>query len=435
MTEITQPENPIIAPTLHEVFACLRRREETRVALGDHSTVEYTATGGAAAKAIQNLLGALQSEEMSLLRQLTDLLERVDHALRKSGASTSPLDLIRHFRSFQVAKIILMPGNRTLNHHYCFVSRVIGEQHEKGPICEVIFTVSEGNRTWRTLDVAYDLLQYWEMVLRHQTSLECADFCRAVRKYLLGRVTRTVFNDGVTHILQPPASSSSPPSRTAKAMTADIGSRLERIASHIQEHETRRMEFGQFTGHDTIPSAPTNKSLKRLECLYFDNLTFLISELVHLKDNVKKLLKAHGRSQHEMSVVENLKPYRVASCYVNTHKHGVRGGGKTAVADLVFQVSEKPGGKASMDDHLVDSIPAINYEGETWAMTTLVDDLTQMWELFLRNYTDVDTTEFRVEIGKLLVACQQQSEYIMPVPTGIDVYLKGLADDRRQLNV
>jgi hypothetical protein len=219
-------------------------------------------------------------------------------------------------------------------------------------------------------------------------------------------------------------------------MDRDIRCRLKRITARIQEHEAQRAGFAAFTGRDTLPSAPANKDLRRLEDLYVDNMTFLLSELVHLRDNVGKWIKASHGTQEELPVVEDLKPFRVASCYVNTHKHGVRGRNKaSAVEDVAARIYAEADGQVSRDSHIVDVVPMIDYEGEVWQKWTLVDDLMQLWELFLRNHTDVDTTEFRVELRRSLLCRQQLSEYSFRVPTGIISHLKGLADDRKHLDV
>ena len=175
----------------------------------------------------------------------------------------------------------------------------------------------------------------------------------------------------------------------------------------------------------------------QLERLYFDDATFLLSELVHLVDNVGKWLLADRKTKQELSVIEDLKPFRVASCYVNTQKHGVRGRNKaTAVEDIVVHFLA-PSGRASAkeDFRIVDAVTLINYEGDAWQATSLADDLCQLWELFLRNHTSVNTREFRVELAKLLLKRKELSVYSTRLPDGIKPYLQEWADDRKHLDV
>ena len=436
MTDMAKPEDPVLAPTFHEIFCCIRRREEKRLGLGVYKGSQYSPAGGPAGEVIGDLLRAIQSEEVSLLRHLTGLLDKVRLALRVLGKDSSSVDLIRRFKPFQVAEWILAPSGVRPSYSYGIVShQTPGTEREDGSIYDVAFAVSDASSTWRILDIVCDLLQYWEIVLREQTGLECTDFCQGARRSLLGRVQMTLFHDALSGEALPAKGSG--PSRTVEAMAADIRRRLERIVAHIQEHEAKRVRFERFTARDEEPSAPAHEDLMQLERLYFDDATFLLSELVHLVDNVGKWLLADRKTKQELSVIEDLKPFRVASCYVNTQKHGVRGRNKaTAVEDIVVHFLA-PSGRASAkeDFRIVDAVTLINYEGDAWQATSLADDLCQLWELFLRNHTSVNTREFRVELAKLLLKRKELSVYSTRLPDGIKPYLQEWADDRKHLDV
>jgi hypothetical protein len=409
MSDVATSENQATAQTLRDIVACLGRREEIRVALGNESKAGYDAQSGAVSEAIAGLIRTLKSEEWSLLGLLVGLLENVERSLRASGTSIGSLDPIRHFKPFQMANRILATDANTLKHHYSILSRSTAE-HAKGPIEDIVFTAADDDRVWQTFDVALDLLQYLELFLRHQTKLECADLSRGVRRSRWRRAPGTVFRDALTREIKTITSRklAGADRRTADAQREEISKRLERVLMHLTERETRRTQLERFTPRDQEPSAPSYKDLERQVQLYHDELSLLLSELVQLHDNVFKWLKAHRRSQHELSIVERLPPYRVAACYVGPAKHGGRDRNKTsALGDDVIEFlsdSEGPGGP-----HLIDADPIINYEGERWQGSIIVDDLIQLWELFLRNHTDVDTTTFRVEIGKRLAPPQLET--------------------------
>jgi hypothetical protein len=437
MNEIATSENPVIAPRLHEIFDALRRRGEVRRRLEHYSASDYRPNSGAVGAEIASVIGDLASQERCMLRGLVDLKDDVERAIQLSGTLSNATNLMRAFRAFEISKIILNPEGRLLDHHYAVISRR-SDTGIADPITEIIGTVTIDGRRWRQFEVALDLLQYWELLLRNQTDLKCSEFSEATRKVLLGRVTRTVFGDGIFRRLDAQLGSPTPSSnmKAAPIVQADIARRLDGVSLHLAEVEIRRNELKNFSARDLDCSSSSHQSLKRAERLYHDELTHLLSELVHLCDNLKKWLKVNRRSRHALCIVENMRAYRVASCYVNTSKHGVRGRNKTsALADIAPTVLVGDAKAQTANDQILDSMLTINYEGEPWAASELVDDLVQLWELFLRNHTTVDTSNFRVEIGKRLLAQQKLSTYTLPLPEETKAYLKSLSDERRTLDI
>ena len=68
-------------------------------------------------------------------------------------------------------------------------------------------------------------------------------------------------------------------------------------------------------------------------------------------------------------------------------------------------------------------------------MNGLEDDLVQAWEIWLRNYTDIDTRRFREEIGKLLSAQRELTTYTWEIPKGLEAYAAKLSKERSTLDL
>lgn len=431
-------ENAILRPHFLQVVECANRRTDHQNRLRAYAASDYSSETSEHRDTVRALVTAIEAEEKSLLSTLTELLSVVERALRQSSASTSALDLIRAFEPFRVAKLILdhqpQPGE-----YYCIITS-FGEgtaEYAEGNIYDVVFVLRDGHRVWRVADVAADLLQYWEIFLRNQTSLECTAFCLAVRKYLHRRVSATVLNDALVALLPSAISAASVSSPEAEASRKDIQDRLTRIFSHLKERERRRSELEHFTGRDLDPKTKRHKEFRHIAGLYRDEESSLLSELVHLHDNMKKWLRVRGRPMTDIALVERMRPYRIAGCVVNTLKHGIRGRRKknaTWDVDAII-VSHSGNEGVPENDRIVDVRHMINYDGDLVSAAQLIEDLAHLWELFLRNHTDLDTSEFRRVFGALEEARVGMVTKVFALPEGLEAEARKTAAQLKALDI
>ncbi len=280
-------------------------------------------------------------------------------------------------------------------------------------------------RFWPLIELAMDLLQYWELFLRYHVEFDCTDFCDAVRQALLPRVTSTVFRDAVRHALPQQTRPFVPLyPEAAEVAGKAISGRLTAIVDALADIEVHRDRISEFTARDEgDKDAKAGREFERVQRRYQKHKTELLSELFHLRDNVAKWLFAHARSQmqadRELEVI-NLRPYMVARHFVNTNKHGVSAKKPSAVVELYCEILAVPKGEqATLDDRFADVVEMINDDGRLFGITQLIDDVVQIWELFLRNHTDIDTRVFRVEIGKRLLA-QRKGDHLQDYAPGRD---------------
>jgi hypothetical protein len=199
---------------------------------------------------------------MALLRDLVELFDHVKLALQKSGDQPGKLGPIELFKPFAVAKTLIDdPGKATIR-RYALVSH-----HPDGGgdpmLYDVVFMITLEGRVYRQMELVHDLLQFWEFFLRRQTSLGCADFCRACRTCLLGRVSMTIFRDAITNLILSPQSAAV--TASAKMHAADIERRLEKVARRLAEQERRRTALHVFTGGAISPHREFSGKMKRYQ--------------------------------------------------------------------------------------------------------------------------------------------------------------------------
>jgi len=226
-------------------------------------------------------------------------------------------------------------------------------------------------------------------------------------------------------------------SKSAKEITTkDITDRLDVITLHIEERSSLRLQLEKYCTHDNNPDSPKHEDLKRIRVRVQNEDIRSLYEIIHLLDNVKKYFKVFGLNNKELSVIENFKPYKVAANFVNVHKHGSRGRGKSsAKMDYYTDIYKQEGDKPGDPDTLIDTCGVINFEGVLYQATDIIGSLIQLWSLFLRNHTEIDIKAFVSRVNAIVAPRQGQTTYSAKLPEGMLADAKRQAEERKHINL
>ncbi len=407
----------------------LRQREQQRLRLTSYSKADYK-PGSAGAEMVQ-LLDAMAKEENLALSELVVLRDDVAAYGRATGRGDSELHIVDEFHAFRSAKTIAC-GCPDSKHSYAFESIVGGGSAGRDCIHDVRFFVELGNQSYQLLELVHDLLQFWEIFLRYHTTLDLKEFSVAVQTGLLGRVTDTVFHQHVARQLVP-VLEPAPVNPSVKVLQGEISQRLEKAAFYLEEREFLRPGLAKYT---RITSGDvSNENVKR-DMMRIRNVeTSFLQEMVHLADSVRKWLDKQDRIS-ELAVMERFRPYRIVANLVNVLKHGVRGRNQDcAVIDLDTLWFLQKGDQLASDDPLLDVMGCVNYEGELFSLTQLIEDIAHLWELFLRHHSQISLIEFQVRLGRILLSRKGLSTYTFPMPTGVEAWAQQEAERRKKLDL
>ncbi len=308
-------DEPTLGPTFREIFVHLRRREELRKLLGGHDDPNGTSLSEQTHEIVEELIRKLGAEEVDLLRSLTCLTDVTESTLLAAGASSEVIRVIRSFKPFKFACSVVDAGADTSNRYRVVLSET-DENKRSGPISEVLFVRVHEGLAVPQFGLALDLLQYWELALRHQTEIQCEEFCRGVRESLLQRIKMSHTRDAIVNMI-PGVKQSMSSRASVEVLVKDVSDRLTRVTLYLDQLDALQAEFRKYSTDDFACK------LKRHRLLYGDELAAVLSELVHLSDNLKKWLVANGCDTKDLLVVEDLTCYRAAACFVNTRKHGM----------------------------------------------------------------------------------------------------------------
>lgn len=414
---------------LRAVGQHLRQREQHRLKLTSYSPADYKP--GAADAEMVPLLDAIAKEENLAVSELVLLLDDVRTYSRATGKGHPDLRGVDEFRAFRSAKTVACgcPGSK---HRYVFVSKPASEPASRDSIQDVRFFVELETQSYQVLELAHDLLQFWEIFLRHHTTLDVRAFSADVQTGLLGRVTDTVFYQAVKRQLAP-ISDPAPTSASIETLQAEISQRLGNVAFYLEERDILRPALAKYTGRTFCDAS--NEDAKRDRTRIRNVETGVLHELIHLADSVRKWLDKQGRAS-ELAVIELFRPFRIGANLVNVLKHGVRGRNHDcAVIELEMTLFAQTGDVPTPDDSVRDVAALVNYGGKLYSLTQLIEDICQLWQLFLQYHSTLSLTEFQVRLGRVLLARKALNTYSAPVPTGLDAWAQQQADRRRQLDL
>lgn len=383
-----------LAVEFQRIFAHFRHQNEIKQSLKKVSSQSRTAL----AKKEKRLVDELREEEIEFLNSIIRMADVAEAHFTSAGMSIKPVKMIRAFRPFQIARSIVAEGSKKPAKYQAYLREIVSDE-QQGAIADVISAEIYEGRIISHPSLALDLLQYWELVLRHQTKIQDKEFCPALKKALAIRIEIVMNHISILQRLpdteQSGLTSSSP---SIEAVEKDISDRLDRILLHLQQIDILKTTFYGRLEDDFL------HPLRRQRDLFSEEISIVLHELVHLSDNIQKWLISNRLDTQELNAIHNFTFYHAASCFVNTRKHGVRGRNKeSALAD--YEIVFKDG------DKVIDTDLIINYKGEDWQATTLIDDLLQAWELFIRYYTSIDLSEFHHEISKRFASRKMLSTY------------------------
>ena len=216
----------------------------------------------------------------------------------------------------------------------------------------------------------------------------------------------------------------------------ELGQRLQKIAFHFKQREELRVELETCTPSTNSVNPMADEKIAKLVTKINNEEIGMLYELVHLKDNVEKYLKVFKQSPGDLDVIDKFKPFRVASNYVNTHKHGSRGGNRpSAKHEYTITLYAKSAKEASPSDRMDDVRAMINFEGELFDSIVLAEALIRIWELFLRYHTTHDLSKFLEKINQVLRSPKRRWQYSESIPQGVLKDAKVKADERKQFKI
>ncbi|WP_145093337.1 hypothetical protein [Anatilimnocola aggregata] len=205
------------------------------------------------------------------------------------------------------------------------------------------------------------------------------------------------------------------------------------ICRRLREYDEKRTALTEFTPSDLDLKSPKHAGFMLASANYSDHLTSVLSELVHLNDNVSKWLQSVRQSKHQTNVIEKMKPKAIAGCFVNTAKHGLRSDSKNAVIDFKALIFGEETVAGQTSDKILDETAIINFDGKGFDAATIIDDLLQLWDLFLRYHTDVDSTKLQEVLAVRFHQRIGTKRYSLVLGPGFAKRLEELNDERASM--
>lgn len=380
---------------------------------------------------IRQFVRNIANDENHAISELVYLRDDVSDYNKTKGKGIDDLVVVDHFDAFRLAKS-LISKSRKHDTTCVFVGAAKDEQVYPDVVEDVRFFIETKNRSLPVLEIVNDLLQFWEIYLRYHTDLDLEEFSNEVRAALLGRIKEAAIHASIARRLAP-ISKLAPTGSSINVLEEEIRRRLEQAAFYLEEREILRPELTNYT--EKTFSDDTNEGAKRNRMRIRSTETSLIHELVHLNDSVTKFFEKQKR-ESELVVIDSFRPYRIAANLVNVLKHGVRGRNKDcAVIEFESVIFSEGKEDDSSGTSVQDVVGFVNYNGELFSLIQLIEDVAQIWELFLRHHSNLPLTEFQNRFGDILLSRKGLTTYSAPMPKGLEEWSKKESKWRKQLDL
>ena len=225
--------------------------------------------------------------------------------------------------------------------------------------------------------------------------------------------------------------------RNAKELIdKELTDRLLKVAFHFQQRDNIRAELDKCIPSNKSGDPLTDSKISELVTRIQNEEVNMLYELVHLRDNTEKYFKIFQQNLGELDVIDKFKPFRIASNYVNIHKHGTRGGNRpSAKHDYTVCIHAQNAEQPSAKGTLVDVRAMINYEGDLFDSVELIESLIRIWEMFLRYHTKHDLSQFVGMINSVFARREGKSIYSVKIPNGVLDHAKCNADARKHIRL
>lgn len=154
-----------------------------------------------------------------------------------------------------------------------------------------------------------------------------------------------------------------------------------------------------------------------------------------VKLSVRKWLAKQDRGA-EIALIERLMAFRIGSNLANVLKHGIRGRNHDcAVIDHDVIGFEQTGKVSAPGDPAISVTQIVNYKGDLFQLSTLIEDIMFMWVLFLRYHTVLNLQDFYVRLVGIFISRSKMIIYSAPAPIGLKERGKREAERRKQLDI
>ncbi len=384
---------------------------------------------------VHELISSIDKEEKSIFQELLLLKTNAECYFGKDN-----LKMIAGFKPYKIImEATKTKENRELADNKKFCTIVFNEDVDKN-IVGYISLNHYLDREFASIDVINDIISIWMLFLQKNTDVNIDSFKEQI---IISRGKRSLYSGSlpygvisfVRETIQPKKPDSEVKKKEKEVIKRNMVDRFMNIKFRYEELEASNTKLSQFTISDTKIESTNYEQLESLKKRIILQEQDLLSELVHLLDNIKKYFKVYSLSFTELDVIGKFNPFSIASNYVNSIKHGIEGKRKTSELKYISYVFLQKGESQSRNDNIVKSISIINdCFGGLVQSDELVEALIVIWRLFLRNHTDLNPETFE-RILKMISRRNTKAVYTWNIPVSMIDDAKSSTKDRKSLDI
>lgn len=426
---------------LNEVAAHFKKRDDICEELALFTQTDYN-PASPKCEDLTRLITRIQEEELIIFSHIVSLKTDVERLFEAFGFNKRAIGMIFEFKPFKIAEKFVneqatgwQNKPKLVKQQYAFVA---SSQSSKASIQAFISFLVCNKDIYPSIELIRDLIRIWIFFLEEHAEVNVENF---LQKYTAVLNRDTVYSKYVPkkifeHFKENLRKKGLPAQRELVVIEKEIKERFSSIVSIFEELDELRSNLSKFTLFDTYPAPAKNEKLEKLLFKIKRQEVAILSELVHLKDNTIKYMRVSGRNKAELEVIDEFKPYRIASNFVNAHKHGTSGKNRpSAKIDYSTFYFKQTGSNPAPNDPLIGMSSIINYAGDLRQTEKLIMELMFVWRLFFKYHMEIDVESFNDRIRAVSECIQKTSFYSCVMPKGLLDDAKYLSDERKGLDI
>ncbi len=385
---------------------------------------------------INELLSSIGSKEKGILQEFLLLKTTAEKFLGKDAIKMvsifKPYRCIRDYIDTENIQKINDEG-KDQKYSICFKS------NPHRTIQAFLTWILYDGKVFLTINLVLDMIEIWRLFLEHNTDINIDSFSTQIneimsRKSIYSKQVPYSITEKIQKMMVPINTIKVIKTKEKKAIENDVTTRLKDILFCYNELEILKSHLPQFHRSDFQLGSNWPKQANILEAKIMQQEKCLLLELTHFSDNFKKYFKAYDFHQDELGVIHRFRPLRIASGYVGYIKHGIRGKNMDhAVLEYKDYVFSTLNAISSQNDHLVGILSRINHSKYGLIQSDiLIETLLSLWEIFIRNHTNISTETFET-IRRFKE--KYKGQYSIPYHESILIDAKKLSEERKKLEI
>lgn len=175
--------------------------------------------------------------------------------------------------------------------------------------------------------------------------------------------------------------------------------RLEQIARNYEQRDNLYNKLSFYSQSDATTRGGKSIEVSALINLIRKTEQNILREYAYLKNDLEVYYSAIGLSNKELGMIDAFRPHQIATRYAVHNLEQKINDIDDKLYSLIYRT--ELGTEFEQDPRINNYVWVCVYNGKAYAAGNLILDLMLLWDIFIRNHTEIDTDKFTEQINNI----------------------------------